>query len=509
MSTTKPRFEIATVTLTPVSPIHISAGESDYGAADLVVDNSIVLIDERELGEVLKETGLLLKYVEFVEDSVKRGEKKNVIKAFFNQSEVKKKITFEEVIKRICPDNALKYKKVNKDEFIRGADDKPFIPGSSLKGAIRTAILFQLLQIHLNESAIDYLNTDYLHKKFFDKNGNQRKPDRKKLDDELIQLSFEDFYIKDKKTNQSLANQGSLTDFMRAVSVSDSTPIALNMKNLEVHAVSLDRSHSVQMSARAGKHELFFDFEHPAEQPNVTFTITIDHEILAYFDKKSSVKGFKIPFDSITNLKECLKSYSKAMWHEERLFFYGYPVEPFDPKKEAEKELLTKLEDIQKVIAQGQKEVFQEWLFNATEFNIGLEKANEVYEQVSKQPENLKDTLVSLLTKKYEKMKQPDSIPAIIQGNNELVANIIDFYKQERRANIRLGYGSGLLGITLFPMINEDYRKKIRNLLKDLGDAVAPNSRRLVLENDTPVYPLGWARLEFSPSVNEFGEPWP
>lgn len=44
--------------------------------------------------------------------------------------------------------------------FVRGIDDKPYIPGSSIKGAIRTAILSSYLKANKSEFISDYENID-------------------------------------------------------------------------------------------------------------------------------------------------------------------------------------------------------------------------------------------------------------------------------------------------------------------------------------------------------------
>jgi len=107
--------------------------------------------------------------------------------------------------------------------FIKGSDGKPYIPGSSLKGAIRTAIGAKLLEkgnyendiAKIEESAKEYINqkryvsreAGNLESKLFCKLGitDPRNPDRVKWNNML-------------------------NDFMRGISISDSLPI--DFKNL-------------------------------------------------------------------------------------------------------------------------------------------------------------------------------------------------------------------------------------------------------------------------------------
>jgi CRISPR-associated protein Csm5 len=67
----------------------------------------------------------------------------------------------------------------------------------------------------------------------------------------------------------------------------------------------------------------------------------------------------------------------------------------------------------------------------------------------------------------------------------------------EKKANIRIGFGSGMTATTILLLLPENLRKKVRNLSGfNRGDDVAPKSRRVWIDKDMPI-PLGWAALEF------------
>lgn len=68
---------------------------------------------------------------------------------------------------------------------------------------------------------------------------------------------------------------------------------------------------------------------------------------------------------------------------------------------------------------------------------------------------------------------------------------------EKEGANLRLGWGSGLLGTTLAMLLDEPLLQRLQNLLfTDRNGAIAPKTRRVTVENNTPVKPLGWVRLE-------------
>lgn len=498
----KIRFETATVTLTPVSPIHISIGNSNYGSADLVHNNELILINEEELGKILYEKSLMNDYLEFVQkwiDQPKKDQKHNMIKKFFEKPSVKKMINFDQVLQRICPPENIRYPFVDNKFFIRNGKNQPYIPGSSLKGAIRTAILYKMVK----EKQGDFINSNYLDKKFNDAKRNFSRSIRKTLDDDLIASVFEDYDITDNMKNRPLPQQGSNTDFMRAISITDSSEINLDMVSLPVNSVSLDPNNSIEFSAPANEHEMFFNFKDIDKQPVVKFNITIDHEILSYFKTKTSkTDNFIIPFNTMTDIQNCLDEFYQNVWYEECLFFCGYPPELSDVNeivKEAyEKNRIT----LNSMIENKQKDIFIKWLFETSNFKIGSKEANEIYDAVIKNPDDLEKFAVEVLRLIPMERQAKEFIPALIENNADYVSEIIKFYKEKPEINFRLGYGTGIMGMTIFPLVNQEYRKMIRNLLKNLGDTLAPNSRRLVFDEEMPIYPLGWARLDFEPSKN-------
>lgn len=66
-----------------------------------------------------------------------------------------------------------------------------------------------------------------------------------------------------------------------------------------------------------------------------------------------------------------------------------------------------------------------------------------------------------------------------------------------KNPNLRLGWGSGLLGTTLATLLDEPLLQDLRNLLfTDRGGAIAPKTRRVTIENRKPIQPLGWVKVK-------------
>jgi CRISPR type III-A-associated RAMP protein Csm5 len=65
------------------------------------------------------------------------------------------------------------------------------------------------------------------------------------------------------------------------------------------------------------------------------------------------------------------------------------------------------------------------------------------------------------------------------------------------RPVVRLGWGAGLLGTSVDMLLPEALRQDLRNtLFTDRGNAPAPKSRRLAVQSDNTLTPLGWATVE-------------
>jgi CRISPR-associated protein Csm5 len=69
-------------------------------------------------------------------------------------------------------------------------------------------------------------------------------------------------------------------------------------------------------------------------------------------------------------------------------------------------------------------------------------------------------------------------------------------------ADMRLGWGGGLLSTSVSLLLPEELRKKMRNLLfTDRNDAPAPKSRKIIDHNEKPFYSMGWLRIATPPAT--------
>ena len=356
--------------------------------------------------------------------------------------------------------------------FIRNGDGKPYIPGSSIKGAIRTAIIYDMLQEHNKQTKKDYLNDVYL-KNIFDgeptipKTANSGFDSRKGMDEKLLKSVLEDFQLieKDDTGNPITLSRdnpvnGSITNLMRAILVSDSTPISKkNLADNEIKIIMLD-------NAVEEDGEIYRDIKRPInfttdkgikqcfeskQDTSVSFKITIDNEILRSFLANTTIQKFPIVFQNLDDIKKIINKFFIKVWDAEQEYYLEQLSWP----------------------------------------NINKER---------------------------------------------MIENVIDFYDNQintSRTNlpiINIGLGSGILCKTLFVAMKEQYKVKIRNLQMtekqiinhnkkyvidhnnnripvDWSIKLAPNSRHVVFRQNgktsNAYRPLGWANLQFGTATYE------
>jgi CRISPR-associated protein Csm5 len=202
--------------------------------------------------------------------------------------------------------------------MIRNGMGELYIPGSSIKGAIRTAITYYLLKYKNRFKTPNAQHPSELELKIREKivvkegekprlNGNPAK-----LDDKLlINPLFSNFTITyQDRTFTGKEGEESNTDFMRAVKISDSAPLIGKLDNLAIAG-------EVTVSSYFGDDKAKYRATINAEMvhlANTTFTITLDRELLSWFEHQ---QGMKLPFKSIDDILKICQEFTQDIWDEE------------------------------------------------------------------------------------------------------------------------------------------------------------------------------------------------
>ncbi len=187
-----------------IGPVHIGNG-SQYGKRDYFAKgNSILVLDTRKFVSLLN-AQQISRYCDFLEDN--RGN----LQLFLQKNPDMQKLATKALAYKVdsplatARRGAIQYHDVW--EFVKDPYGKPYVPGSSVKGMLRTAILLGML---LDDAGYRQLYDNRIER--------DAKADRK-ADASIMKRAF--FKERPSKTDSSIAN-----DIMKYISVSDSEPLS-------------------------------------------------------------------------------------------------------------------------------------------------------------------------------------------------------------------------------------------------------------------------------------------
>lgn len=200
--------------------------------------------------------------------------------------------------------------------MIRNGFGHHYIPGSSIKGAIRTAIAYHLLK-HSDRYHVPQANQISAIETRLRESMGELKHKAKFADDRLF---MDELFANFGLTYQGQdvrARQGPNTDIMRAVQVSDSKPLveqkierdgqSPTFRNLPVVAETVISSRFPDYKAkyRASIYaEMVFNVR-------TQFTLSVDHDMLSWFRHN---QGMALPFKSVDDLLQICQEFTQEQW---------------------------------------------------------------------------------------------------------------------------------------------------------------------------------------------------
>lgn len=206
--------------------------------------------------------------------------------------------------------------------IIRNGFGQIYVPGSSIKGAIRTAIAYHLLKhgdrYHVPQSAQVSSIEKQLRQKL-NSGELSSKYRQKKADDPFMASLFEQYGLTYQEKTVK-AKQGPNTDIMRAVQVSDSQPLLPFRK---ANARGRQISYNVPVTVEALTISRFADyrakyrasiFAEMLRNVNATFSISLDTEMLSWFQHD---QGMQLPFNTIDELLAICREFAQDQWDGE------------------------------------------------------------------------------------------------------------------------------------------------------------------------------------------------
>lgn len=253
-------YKVYRMSLTTLSPVFIGSGEELNKSMYVYNDNEIMIIDEKKLiKELLLRKGL---YESFL-NGCSSGDlnltnflEKN-LNGYKDIDIYKYKITSYSNIKTNGKFN-------NINTFIKSSNGKPYIPGSSIKGAIRTAIIAN--EIYHNKEK--YIKTPINNLK------------------NLENIALTNIFSKYSNIfNENYKIEVSPNILFKFLYVSDSNEV--NLDNLFI-----GKQHDFSTKGnKLNELPIFMEFIKPEIKFN--FSISIDKSVIDYFDIKNIIKKLK------------------------------------------------------------------------------------------------------------------------------------------------------------------------------------------------------------------------
>lgn len=224
-----------------LTPVHIGSGDK-YLAMDFVIKgNKVVFIDSMKFFEEIEKRGL--NPIEIAKE-IGKGEKsiedyvENLLSIKMKEVPFNGRTPRKEILMHIK------------------SHGKPYIPGSSIKGAIRTAILWK--EIKDNKNLLNWI-FNHIENELRKKQYLQRK-DLTRLDDKLEEKIFRKANLVEKKDDPK-------NDLLRAVIISDSTFLDsysiyqvnfLGMRNFSVLVECVDPEQIAEVKTNIDKFILYY-----------------------------------------------------------------------------------------------------------------------------------------------------------------------------------------------------------------------------------------------------------
>lgn len=299
-----------------ISPVHIGSGEKT-GLGDYVVDEEkIVVVDIDKLISTIPKPDDLTEEIE--------SEGRNFrIEEFLRKQKIEAKSVEKYSIKW---DSERSDREIS--AHIKNSFNQPYIPGSSIKGAIRTAILWYMMKgdglIKEGQNAIkqglDKMQRELNKSKNGRERGRIKKNWKKEIGKEIEKLVF---YGKEKDAKY---------DVLKSLHVSDSNSV--NLQNLEVSTVKI-------MSTSSPTTYGWKDFRKRRAVTNHSQATPSFVEVL---EKGTNIEGVCIGVDAflfkeeikkeigfnneqqkdITDFAKICNEFAKELIEEEKLFYQNY-----------------------------------------------------------------------------------------------------------------------------------------------------------------------------------------
>lgn len=326
------KYELKTIQLT--SPmLHIGSEVSQLSPFEYIqVGSKIYLPHQEALAKAFQKQGgrFLQDYIAAIEKQESIGRLLEVALGEEWQNEL---TSFSDVRPLWTQDDGQKI--TNLRPMIRNGMGQLYIPGSSIKGAIRTAIAYHLLKYPERYQVPVSKRVSAIEQTLRERLGKLNQHQKKSLDDELFMESlFSDFSLTYQGRTAQLRNRfGSSpnTDFLRVLKVTDSQPLlekTVTTKKGTPLALNLPVVAEVIISSRLPNYSAKYKASIYAEMVRnvkTEFTLSIDTEMVSWFRHN---QGMQLPFTTLDELLQICQEFTQEQWDYEHDYWQAIKNNP-------------------------------------------------------------------------------------------------------------------------------------------------------------------------------------
>jgi CRISPR-associated protein Csm5 len=340
---------------------------------------------------------------------------------------------------------------------IRDGRGTVFVPGSALKGAIRAAVLWELVD---EERANRYVH---------DNAGSRARFYARRLDQEALQ-SF--------RLPRREFRAGPNFDLLRAVKVSDGYgSLETRVEKILIQSYVEERGGERRTTLGASE-TVYAECLVPGSWAE--FDLSVDRKILALFRERNN----DLPFSDERSLLALVQNFYEEVWGFERRY-YGVETDSASVS--------------QAPPSSSEPPSFEEWLRQEK----GIEAESLSRRKRRPHQAEYRRTFDLFESSGGNEQRSPTSErlarTARVQDGEVKVRKVREYYASPC-PGFRLGWGSGLTGTTVDMHLNAENMGKVLQMISNRhhrGEPRdGPKSRKLVESEGSPRWPMGWARLE-------------
>jgi CRISPR-associated protein Csm5 len=292
------------IVLTTLSPIHIEGREVEYGWGMVKLDFRdayAYVIDQDKLAAFLAEEGLVDKYVERF--STPDSFKGQGVRDFLNDCKLLK----QDILVKISSGQTLSRPR---GHFVRDGKDRVIIPGSSIKGALRTSVAYRVLRDQ-KQNQPDLFTKDVV-------NTVMKKLDEyQNIRDSRIRADFRKTFFSE--LMKRIFGPEPHYDLFKCVKVSDAVQLNEQPQMETIKVVCISGAHNAYFSQdrRKGTSDIELRSECLPEGTRAAFNITLDQKSLQQWIEDRHTAA---PFKTIEDLLQIAHDYASAQWSFEKGF---------------------------------------------------------------------------------------------------------------------------------------------------------------------------------------------